>query len=316
MNEIDRLRALSAKWGQDLSLVQGAGGNTSFKESGQLHVKASGKRLADALAQDIFVAVPLRAARSGEAQADATTGLRPSIETILHATMPHAVVAHLHMVEAIAMGARTDAKAVLAERLAGLVWTYVDYAKPGRQLAEAIGQVLDNGVVDVVVMANHGLLVGGPTCEDVERLVSEVQRRLSVEPRAPEIDRAALDRVAEQHDLEVARLDAAHWAALDATNFKYARSGTLYPDHVVFLGRSVRTLDDDRESSLILVPGVGALMLPGQGEDAHEMAACLGMVVSRIPPGVTLNVLGTADEDQIINWDAEKYRRSLSEHRG
>ena len=59
-NEIFKLKELSAKLGNDLSLIQASGGNTSIKLDGKLWVKASGKKLKNALNEDIFVSLDLK----------------------------------------------------------------------------------------------------------------------------------------------------------------------------------------------------------------------------------------------------------------
>ena len=46
-----------ARIGRDRLLVQGAGGNVSYKSNGALWIKASGTWLADAASQEIFVPV-------------------------------------------------------------------------------------------------------------------------------------------------------------------------------------------------------------------------------------------------------------------
>ena len=97
------LAEFSAQLGGDPEQVQAAGGNTSLKEDGLLWVKASGLWLADALQRDILVPVELAAVLDGIARdlADPVSGavlaarnpagLRPSIETTLHALLPHRV---------------------------------------------------------------------------------------------------------------------------------------------------------------------------------------------------------------------------------
>ena len=59
-SEIFKLKELSAKLGNDLSLIQASGGNTSIKLDGKLLVKASGKKLKNALNEDIFVSLDLK----------------------------------------------------------------------------------------------------------------------------------------------------------------------------------------------------------------------------------------------------------------
>jgi len=187
----DMLRELaefSAEIGRDPEQVQAAGGNTSTKEDGLLWVKASGLWLADALQQDIFVpvrlATVLEAVEAGEADPVTAavagelnpSGLRPSIETTLHALLPHRIVVHTHSVRTIALAIRADAEALLAERLDGLKWLWVPYCKPGLPLTLAVAERLATGAADVLVLGNHGLVVGGATVNEAAALLDLRQR--------------------------------------------------------------------------------------------------------------------------------------------
>ena len=146
------LQNLSARLGADPLLVQAAGGNTSLKQDGVMWIKASGTWLKEALNKDIFVPVDLialRSALSGQSPDCETceafvrtdlnaSGLRPSIETTVHALMAQKVVLHVHCVNTIAHAIRADAEEVLAEKLKGETWKFIPYAKPGLDLAAAI----------------------------------------------------------------------------------------------------------------------------------------------------------------------------------
>lgn len=316
---IDELERYSARWGADFGLVQGAGGNTSLKLDDRMCVKASGFRLADALRQSIFIDV-LRTEALAMADGGPTPvgddGRRASIETSLHGVIPQPIVTHLHMVALIAIAIRADAEAVLKERLEGLRWGFVPYLKPGVAVAGAVRKCLaERGPLDVIVLANHGIVFAAENFETADRLVENVRARLEVKPRVgANPDNALLAMLADRFGLEPARLPQAHWAALDRDALTIATAGSLYPDHVVFLGRSAaRLMPDDNavpvESLLALVPGAGALLTPGLGNEAHEMAACLGEVVCRVPGGTPLRVLSRDEEDALVNWDAEIYRR-------
>ena len=318
---IAQLRDFSARWGSDFSLVQGTGGNTSFKSGGKLSIKASGFRLGDARERDVFVDVPHTAAlamvEGGAAYAD-EYGRRASIETSLHAVLPQPVVAHLHMIPLIAMAVRADAERVLADRLQTLDWAFVPYLKPGVAVAQAVRAIIvERGPLSVIVLANHGIVFAGDSFEAVDALIENVRRLVEVPPRFVKAeDDAYLAALAERLGLEPARVRLAHKSALDPVATRFAAAGSLYPDHVVFLGRgaailSADSLPDACESLLYLVPGKGVLLAPNLPDNAHEMAACLAEVVARIEPGATLNVLGREAEDELINWDAEIYRRSL-----
>jgi rhamnose utilization protein RhaD (predicted bifunctional aldolase and dehydrogenase) len=315
---LNQLLRYSTRWGADFNLVQGAGGNTSIKYADRLIVKASGTRLEDALTKNIFVDVSMA---DGLAMADggptpAVDGVRASIETSLHAVIPHRVVAHLHALDILALGVRVDGEAILEERLAGIRWAWVDYTKPGVGLAQSVKAALDSRPADVIVLGNHGIVVAGESPEAVDGLLSKVLQRVAVTPRLAQPRFDSLAELARQHDLEVARLPLAHQAALDPVNMKISTTGSLYPDHVVFLGRGAMALDQrlsaNNQSMLYLAAGVGALLAPGLPAEAHEMAACLGAVSSRVQAGARLRVLSTEEEDELLQWDAEKYRQQLA----
>src|ERR1700691_292942 len=122
---------LSARLGSDPLLVQAGTGNTSVKIDGVLWIKASGKWLAHAGHDEILIPVDLAETRpcvQQDADPAAQYGplsaksLRTSVETAMHAVLPHRVVLHVHSVNAIAWAVRRDAAALLAERFAGLCW--------------------------------------------------------------------------------------------------------------------------------------------------------------------------------------------------
>jgi len=126
--------------GREPLLVQGAGGNVSWKDGSVLWVKASGTWLSDAGAQEIFVPVDLihlnRSLKNENFDVRPTTlgnaTLRPSIETMLHALMPHRIVVHLHAVDVLACLVREDAQALLSRLFEGDdSWTWVPYSRPG-----------------------------------------------------------------------------------------------------------------------------------------------------------------------------------------
>ena len=332
---------LSAKVGQDSALVQGPGGNTSIKQDGIVWVKASGTQLADALTADIFLPVRLRPVlqalerRDPACETSATfvspelnpRALRPSIETTLHALLPQRVVVHVHCIETIAWACCMDGEARLDERLNGLNWAFVPYARPGLPLSQALAARL-SPVPSVVVLGNHGLVVAGETVATAAKLLDEVQRRLKrPEAAALPANWARLDRAAEGTDYQPVADPAVHGLALDRVRFDAATCGSLYPDHVIFLGPAALRLKPDQSlkellarnqrpiGPLVLVEGAGAL-LPGRATPAAQaMARCLADVLARLRPGEPLRYLTTADEQALLNWDAEKYRQALSQLR-
>jgi rhamnose utilization protein RhaD (predicted bifunctional aldolase and dehydrogenase) len=321
---LDRLRALSARVGADPWLVQAAGGNTSLKDEDVLWIKASGTWLKDATSRDIFVPVDrpalLRALSNRDPCADACidfvrtdlndTGLRPSIETSVHALMPQRVVVHVHCVNTIAWAIRGDAGQALGERLQGFDWVQVPYARPGLPLADAITARLRPGA-DVLVLGNHGLVVAADSVEAADALLARVVAAVSRPARDPIApDRHALEALCRGTAYAPAVSDDAHALATDVEILERGRDHVYYPDHVVFLGVGVAT-DLASEAPLVAIPGTGVVVRLDARPAVEAMGRCLADVMRRVGPDDPLVPLSDEDVDRLVNWDAERYRVML-----
>lgn len=334
--DLPELAAASARIGADALLIQGPGGNTSIKEGGVMWIKASGTKLADALTRDVFVPCDLAAMRAamtaGEARADQPAefalqkgGLRPSIETSLHAVFPQRVVVHVHCVNTLAFAIRPDAKAALGARLAGFDWAIVPYVKPGARLAEKVQAVLGPRT-DVIVLANHGLIVVADTVAAAFALLDRVVTAVKVAPRSvpPDVGLAAR----QEHGFRALPPDhPLHSVAMLTDLLMLATSGSLYPDHVIFCGVGATALLPGEIPSqamarvvaaglpapvFLLVPETGALLREDASDSERAVAQCLGDVLTRVQQGVAVRVLTMAENAELLNWDAEKHRQSLN----
>jgi rhamnose utilization protein RhaD (predicted bifunctional aldolase and dehydrogenase) len=343
--EFAALRALSARVGANPLQVQGAGGNTSIKHDGRLWIKASGKWLAHAEAEDMFVPVRLRpvldAVEAGLADAEKAelfvdqwlnpASLRPSIETTVHALMPQNIVVHIHCVNTIALAVQENAKTEAARRLAGFNYKFIPYARPGLPLARAIAEQLTEDT-NVLILGNHGLVVAADTVAGADALLREVCQRLASPARVPpQFLPLDLERLALQSDYRLPLDPRAHGAATDPVSCEIAAGGSLYPDHVVFLGQGSH-IAMPRETAVfvkaealdaghppppsILFQGFGVLMRRDASPGADAMAGCLADVTARIGPGAKLRYLSKAEQGELLNWDAEKYRQDMNKSRG
>lgn len=331
------LASLSARVGADALLTQGAGGNTSLKAGGVMWIKASGTLLADALTREIFVPCDLAALRAAMATGDPAAdrpalfslqegGLRPSIETALHAVFPQAVVVHVHCVNTIAIAVRADAEAELARRLAGEDWAFIPYVKPGAQLARAVAGA--RGVAtDVIVLGNHGLIVAADTVEAAEALLGRIVAALKAAQIAgggPE--GAALAARAGEGFEPLADAHPLHGVAMSGPRMAMALGGSLYPDHVLFCGIGTADLRPGEAPGaavarhmargfppppILLVAGAGALIRADASAGTRALARCLGDVLVRVPEAATLTYLSVAQNAELLDWDAEKYRLAL-----
>ncbi|MGE0004365.1 MAG: class II aldolase/adducin family protein [Parvibaculaceae bacterium] len=334
------LKALSAEIGADPLLVQAAGGNTSLKQDGVMWIKASGTWLQHAETRDIFVPVaigPLLAALERDDPACETSadfvrgdlnslGLRPSIETTVHASFAHKVVVHVHCIATISLAVREDAETVLAPRLEGFRWAFVPYRRPGLPLAREIRKRLKPGT-DVLVLGNHGLVVAGETVAEAAERLKQVVRALTRPARpmraGPE---PGLAGPAQGGAYAPSPDPGVHSLALDPMSLAVARRGTLYPDHIVFLGAGIAVAEPGEaperaarriglkgrpEPKLVVVSGEGVLLPHDATPAIHAMARCLADVAVRLESGDPIRTLSREEELALVNWDAEKYRQSL-----
>ncbi|OED41721.1 N-acylmannosamine 1-dehydrogenase [Chromatiales bacterium (ex Bugula neritina AB1)] len=347
--EFKALLDLSVSAGSDPALVQAAGGNTSIKLGKTLWIKASGTWLMNALSDDIMVPVSLepllQALNSNDPAAERAQefviaehnpkGLRPSIETTVHAALPQRVVVHVHCINTIAIAVHANAQQMLAPLLADFNWRYVPYVKPGLSLSRSIVESLSDsscgggsGAPDVIILGNHGLVVAAETVANAEQLLVRVSRALQQPARnAPAADLNALQHLAAESDYCLPSQVEAHGVASDEASLSIARGGSLYPDHVIFLGEgSVIALQGESPDDVtnrerangkpppvsIVFPGLGVLLRKDSGNGVEELARCLSDVCCRIPAGADLNYLSPAQNHELLNWDAEKYRQSLN----
>ncbi|WP_282606064.1 class II aldolase/adducin family protein [Pelagibius sp. Alg239-R121] len=340
LDELRALRALSVRIGKDPALVQAAGGNTSIKHDGILWIKASGTWLSQAHDRNIMVPVRLKPLQSALAAGDPAAekaqsfvvkdanpeGLRPSIETTLHAAMPQKVVIHAHCVETIAWSIRQDGEAELQDRMSAFNWAWIPYVRPGLPLSRAIAERTDPDT-SVLVLANHGLVVAADTVAEAEALLKDVCDALREAARSlPETDIDALEEIARDTPYHLPRHRDTHAVAIDPLSRRAALGGSLYPDHVIFLGtgctalksgETLQALISDREASgnlapaMLLIPGVGVLLHDSVSDSGEELARCLAHVTSRIQEDSEIRYLTAEQDYELLNWDAEKYRKQL-----
>lgn len=334
---------LSKAIGTDILKTQGAGGNTSIKADGVMWVKASGTWLAHAGDRDIMVPVQVAplvdALRQGDPRAEKSTdfvvnelngsGLRPSIETSFHAALTNPIVAHYHCVNTLALAVLERRGEVLEARMAeipDLTWTTIPYRRPGTPLAREIEKVAADRP-DVLILFNHGIIVNGSSVDEVADRVARVTKALEIAPRqSPAPDMQALAAIADGSDYHPAGDLESHKTALNPISMAFALGGSLYPDHVIFLGAEIGVVAEGQSAAelaesyrsraeqppkMLLVPGKGVLLSRQLTPGGEAMARCLAEVVARIPEGEAIAYFSKDDEHELSNWEAEQYRQAL-----
>ena len=315
--------------GNDLNLVQGAGGNVSWKEAetGIMWIKASGTWLSEANQKNIFVPVDFAALAAAIRSKDYSTApsvlqgqeLRPSIETILHGIMPHKVVSHTHMRGALKYLVQSKAHEALTQLLpSDLSWTTVDYAKPGPDLGALVHAEIQKRPADIVFLKNHGVIVGAESIEQVENLYARLDEALKVSN--PDDGFNSTGSELQNYELE-ATADY-HMLGLNETIFsKINAAWALYPDHIVFLGAEPNVFDSFdafKQASIAdpllygIVKNNGVYISNSANKNVRAMLNFYSWVMFDTADIEHYNMLSKEDIAALLNWDAEKYRKSIA----
>ena len=186
--------------GRDRRLVIHGGGNTSVKtdcadflgeRQSVLCVKGSGWDLVT-IEPEGLPAVrlqPLQQVRNRDAMSDEdmVSFLRgnlldpdapnPSVETLLHAFLPHKFVDHAHAVAVLALSDQSEGM-VLCRELYGERMAIVPYVMPGFELAKVVAAAVENQPdVDGVILHKHGIFTFGNTAkQSYDRMIEAVQK--------------------------------------------------------------------------------------------------------------------------------------------
>ncbi|HVU51986.1 MAG TPA: SDR family oxidoreductase [Polyangia bacterium] len=345
-DELDALVALSNAVGADPSLTQPGGGNSSIKRRARdfagrevevLSVKGSGTDLAT-IGRAGFTTLRLAdlvllQRRDEMSDEEMMTFMRacmldgrepaPSVETPLHALLPHRCIVHTHDFATQALTDTPRPEALVREVFGGDV-AYVDYVRPGFPLARALAR---HGALEAprgLVLARHGLVAWGDTpraCYDnLHHLINVAEAYLSTlvgdaGPAAPRFAAATPERRRERARalLPVLRrgvsterpailsLDdspaALAFAGSEAARVVHGR-GMVTPEHILRCGRLPMYVDADlgalplEEASRALAASLEAYAAAARGSFARHRGRIAAEMLPPVPRVAILPGLG------------------------
>jgi len=184
----------------------------------------------------------------------------PSVETLLHAFLPHKVIDHTHSTAVLALTDQPDGEAVVRELFGNRVG-YVPYTIPGFALAKSVADVFDKDRnVEGMILMQHGIFTFGDSAkQSYERMIEFVTlaeerlakgRKTLVAARIPEklasvaeiapilrgacaISRDELAGTVKRQILDF-RTSPAILAYVNGEDVKrYSQEGVVTPDHTI-----------------------------------------------------------------------------------
>jgi rhamnose utilization protein RhaD (predicted bifunctional aldolase and dehydrogenase)/NAD(P)-dependent dehydrogenase (short-subunit alcohol dehydrogenase family) len=99
----------------------------------------------------------------------------PSVETLLHAFLPHKFIDHTHSVAVLAVSDQPNSEE-LCRQVYGKRMGYVPYIMPGFLLAKKAAEVFEQDTsVEGLILEKHGIFTFGDTAKDAyERMIAKV----------------------------------------------------------------------------------------------------------------------------------------------
>ena len=324
---------ITEKVGNDINLVQGPGGNISYKNDGFMYIKASGTKMSDVKKRNIFVKTDHIKIIKGIENEDKdlkkkywvdNDSIRPSIETSMHALMPHKCVLHVHCVNTLSWVVQENYQNKISFLLKGENWSSIPYIKPGISLSKEIKKIIDTKNSDIILLSNHGIVVGAETPSEVYAITKGISEKLyQKELKKTKISLNDFDKYLSFKKYKLPKYEYVHNIAFSNRHSIIAANGDLFPDQIVFLKNGIKIIESisdleslltlsNEEHPVILIPNQG-LLVPNNFKEVNEITLFgLTMIISRIPQNSTIKYLTKKDRSELLNWDLEKLRQKMN----
>jgi rhamnose utilization protein RhaD (predicted bifunctional aldolase and dehydrogenase) len=323
------------KIGQDRLLVQGSGGNVSWKDGDTLWIKASGEKISDAKIKDIFVPVNLidlkkainRNFFDAKPLVTIESTKKPSIETMLHAIFPQKIVVHLHAIEIVSRLIWKDLR--FLEKNLSIPNVYaclINYIKPGPQLASVVYSALrSQPKLNVAFLKNHGVVIAANSINEIEvfmrALLLLFQNKLYVQSYLKSDKTQINYEVINQGYIFLEDRELIQLSLNPQLYSKLIELWAICPDQVVFLGEepsilSVNLTIDDLKKKIsppyIFDLGKGLYEKVGITDTQRSQLKFYFDILIRQPKEAEIDCLSRESIKDLVDWDAEKYRINKS----
>lgn len=337
---ISDLIEISQYAGTRVDYTQGGGGNTSVKDGDVMYIKASGFKLKDIDEVTAYVPMDLKKIQQFFASVDLTDGkdyealnkqvtaeatlkmeglaaLRPSVEVGFHSVLKKYVI-HTHSIYANLLTCAVKSEEMAKEIFAGADFGYIfmPYIDPGFTLSVKMNEAVQEYVAktgkypEVIFMQNHGLVVSGDDIARVKEVNEAVNNKIiAYFGLKDEYREVTLVKEAEGVYYSKTPLITA-FVKENALTKAMLDEYPLYPDQLVYLnnlvayapekmvadGKTVRYTTNEKEAYTL----------------EETLFAYLFVVTTLKGKGIEISTMSEKDVYFINNWEAEKYRRSLS----
>ena len=142
----------------EYELIQGAGGNLSYKFEDRIVITSSGRAMSDVNILNGFSMCNKDGIVIDTAQE------RPSMEIGFHSRIPDRIVYHTHPIYLNVILCAKNSKSIISEILNFYEYDYIEYFSPGKDLCNNFYKSIDK---KIVLLESHGLICCGDSFNEV-----------------------------------------------------------------------------------------------------------------------------------------------------
>ena len=250
MNDIDKFLIISKELGKDFSLIQGPGGNTSYKVNNEINIKKTGTYLKNSTEKEIFIKENLDELQTFYKNRIDNKKYRKelSIETPLHIIFKQRFVFHYHSILSIILSVSKDLKEIknICENIK-IKW--IPYKRPGNELAKEISKFSTNENNNKFFLQNHGMLIA---TNDIDEVLDEIYYFEKLFLEIIGINKNNLYRKVEPEGVRDDGFYEYKFRNLDKQ--KIINDRIFFPDHAVFANfefKDIKHLNEKNEDKVV-----------------------------------------------------------------
>ena len=313
--------------GKNKLLVQGGGGNVSWKTKSKLWIKASGTNLGSAKYKNIFTAVDLNQIKNAIKNKKffqriifKPKNLEPSIETFMHAVIPHKVVIHLHSIDFLSILIRGNCSNLLKKKLSGYDYSLLKYVKPGGDLArEIVKKKIKYNKINLILLKNHGIILSSDNLKLIKNYLKIILKEIKTSKKKYLIKKKIKPKLIDGYKLcnsyKIQNL------ILNKKIFLNIKSKwAISPDHVNYLGQKpiiIKSISKFKkfnvEAPFLFFKNYGVYENLSNTQNHKDQLVAYYETMIRQINYRNIKVLNKKQINEIIFWDKEIYRRNLKQ---
>jgi len=177
-------------------------------------------------------------------------------------------------------------------------------------------------------LENHGLIISGNNHIELLEIQKDIVKRIKIQNREiPEVNFCLLNKLLifimnKSIQAKIPRFKSIHSLAIDKLSFDLINKNPLFPDQVVFSGlRPLVCKEKDllgksnlnyKNRQYLVIENIGVILINDHSSATEEILLAQSKINLKIKDPSKVKTLTNAECDQLINWDAEIYRKNIA----